>query len=354
MAEKKEKPTKNKLKKSRKEGIVNKSEEFILLLIVTISVEVILAVSGSGIEHLTQLFRLSVSLVNTPFDVSIRIVAGMVISKLCLFILPVAGLVILARLTGSWLQFGIIFSPSSAAFKFDRLNPANKIRQLFSTSQLTDLLMNFFKFCTIIYLTSQTLFPRLGDFIYLSQNTLTVYPSLLLTVLRELFHQILISLIILAVTDIALKRYFFLKKQGMSIEEIRRENKETEGDPLMKSYRKKRSTDAAQQTRTVPPTPDAEAILQQARVVISDSASRIVVLDDEQQEMSLPRVIFKQDGNAAIDLIKKARIKNIPVINAPRLTCILTTYETGQYISHEAIAEVAKIYRTLPQSRNHG
>lgn len=342
MAEKTEKPTPHKLRKLRKEGNVNKSEEFTLLIVTASSVEVMLMLVEKESARMEGLFSLAFAGINVSFVPAASLLAVALVKVACIFILPVATVTVLTRVAGNWLQFGLIFHPGAVTPDPGRLNPINQFKNLFSLSQLADFLITVTKFAVIIYLAWRTLLPKLGEFIWLAENPLAATPQILLTVLRELFRLFLLFLIVVALSDIALKRYFFFKKQAMSFEDIRREHKDIEGDPMMKSYQRSLSSETAQAPQT---SPDIGVIPQQADVVINNASSTAVVLYLARDE--LPQIVFKQQGKETANLILQARGRGLPVISASRLSEILVRQEIGQFIPRDTLAEVARIYTQL-------
>ncbi|MCX8965015.1 hypothetical protein EHW66_08335 [Erwinia psidii] len=349
MGEKKEKPTKRKLDKSKKKGDVSKSEEIILLLTVTVTIEIILRMAINGLERLERLYVISLRLTNLPFNSAIQIITISMISELCMFILPLAGMVIILRIAGSWVQFGIVFSPSVIALRMDRLNPVNKLKQIFSGSQIIELLMNFIKFLILIYLTYQTIISRTDDIINLSRETLRMFPLMLFSIMREILHNFMILFVFLSAFDLFIKRYFFLKKQGMSIEEMRRELQDTEGNPLIKSYRKILSAllSLPSESRHVEDPPGN--ILKDTDVVIYDGSSVAIALSYKKNTFSLPQIVFNARGKNANYLICLSKQEKVPVIHSTVLANTLSQGKAGECIPADIIEQVAHIYTTLDQ-----
>src|SRR5262249_21298675 len=83
-------------------------------------------------------------------------------------------------------QGGLVFAGEALAFKPDRLNPASKLKQLFSLTGLSAILKSLLPFSVIIWIGVSTItnhWPAITHASYLSAGA---YVSLLLTAIWEL------------------------------------------------------------------------------------------------------------------------------------------------------------------------
>ncbi|MEJ8323567.1 EscU/YscU/HrcU family type III secretion system export apparatus switch protein [Kosakonia sacchari] len=350
MAEKNEQPTPKKIRDERKKGNVFKNEGVPLLLLITLAMEFIFMMMERGIARLQQLFTVALSFMTLPFITAAKRLTQLLAVELSIFLAPVLGVAIGARLLGNWLQFGFLIAPESAMPKFERLNPLQKIQQMFSSRELAELVSSLLKFLTIVYASYSAVYPHINEIVFLAASPLMRLPQVLRNLVSDIFHHMLILLAVWTALDFGLQKYLFIKTQRMSLEEVRRENKDTEGDPHIKSYRRSLMM-------SPPPVPvdvpQPGEMLKLADVVLNDAASQAVLLRYEQQNIALPHILFKQQGKDAVSgLLDNAGALNIPVIDAPQLVHLLMQYESGQAIPRQAIAHTAYIYNQLQQLKN--
>lgn len=345
MAEKTEKPTRKKLQTSRKKGLIGKSEDVPLLIMLAAAMEFLFIMAERGIDYLRNAFTTTLDLINTPFTSAMNYLTHALVSGLALFLLPLFAIIMVSRVCGNWLQFGIIFSPASISPKFDKLNPVTQFKQLFSMRKFTELITQLSKFSIIAYLCYLTLLPAIPDIVYLPNSTLITELHLFLYYIKLFFHRILALLIALAMIDFILQKYFFQKSQLMTIDEVRREHKDLEGDAHTKAYRKSVALALAQQAGEE--VEQIQQLLDQSSIVLSNTLNAVVLLHYSQQEMSLPRIILKYDGKSTAAIISYAKNKNVPVIDAPRLVNVLMQCEQGDIIPRDTYEAVAKIFAQL-------
>lgn len=65
-----------------------------------------------------------------------------------------ASLVIVIKLISGWMQFGFLFAPETLKPDFNRLNPINQAKQMFSAQSVMNLVMGVAKallLATILY-----------------------------------------------------------------------------------------------------------------------------------------------------------------------------------------------------------
>ena len=155
-------------------------------------------------------------------------------------------------------------------------------------------------------------------------------------------------LAVLGVIDFVVQKRGILAKMKMTPEEIKREHKEQEGDPLVRGQRKRRMRELAQRRlkRTV----------QTADVVIVNPTHYAVAIRYEQGADHAPKVVAKGKGPVAEKIREFARSFGVPVLSRPPLTrLIYRTVKEGREIPadlYKAIAEIlAYVYRVRGRIR---
>ncbi|MBT2375458.1 type III secretion system export apparatus subunit SctU [Pseudomonas fluorescens] len=344
MAEKTEKPTPKKLKDARAKGEVGQSQDIPKLLILVALMEVILMLSPGGMDRFQFLIESSINNIGQPFNVALMEALSKAGWELVLFMLPVLAIAIVMRCAGGWLQFGILFAPQTLAQGLQRFNPVNQVKQMFSSRQLVNLLSNLCKAIVIALVLYLILSPRLGSLINAANTDLHTYWVVLAELLTSLTRVCVGVLLVISVADWALQKFFFIKQQRMSIEDVRKEYKDVEGDPHMRSYRKSLAREVAEES----PTSSSQASpVEAADLLVVNPSHYAVALSYNPQLIPLPRITCKGHDALAREMIERAHRAGIPVIRFVWLARTLFRSEVEEYIPRETLQAVAQVYRLL-------
>lgn len=347
MAEKTEEATPQKLKESRKKGQVGQTPDIPKLLICIGVMETIFALVDGGMQRLEAMIMLPLGRLNDPFGHAMQEVALDGLMVLLYFCGIVCALIFLLRIIGGWIQFGPLFATEALQPKFDALNPVGHLKDMFSAKQLTTLLTSVLKSIaigTVFYLAIK---PDLGPLAQLAYgDDLNGFWLSVLALFKKIVRETLVLLLVMSVMDFGLQKYFFLKKQRMSHEDIRNEYKQSEGDPHMKGHRRSLSQEILNEA----PKPRREVALEDADMVLVNPTHYAVGLYYRPGETPLPSMVFKAAGYEAQDIIAEAQSRNVPVIRFIWLTrTLFRTVEEGDYIPRETLKAVAQVYRLLKE-----
>lgn len=168
---------------------------------------------------------------------------GFLLSLFKEFFPPVAmvfGVAIVVGWTFNIVQVGFVFQGSKFTKGLDAVNPVNNAKNLFSKQSLTNLFMMIIKTSIIcgsayysmkndISMPDRIFACRMDIICGLREGASTIF-KIVMTALA--------TMIPLIVLDFGLRHWFYIKDNMMSQEDIKREHKETEGDPEVKSHRK--------------------------------------------------------------------------------------------------------------------
>lgn len=350
MAEKTEQATPQKLQEARKKGQISQSQDVPKLLVMLGVMEIVFAMMDDSMARLQALMSLPLQRLDQPFTQSISEVGGTALVTVAVFFLLTVGVIILLRILGGWIQFGPLFATEALALKFEALNPAGKLKEMFSARQFVQLLTSLLKAVILGFVFWLLIEPRLPLLASLASGTLEGFWQSAAIILKALAHTIIGVLLIFAITDFALQKYFYLKQNRMSHDDIKNEYKQNEGDPHTKGHRRS----LARQLANSPPKKAAPKQLGKADVLLVNPTHFAVGLYYQPDETPLPLVLFKAEDKDAQALIAQAHQANIPVIRYIWLTRTLyRTVEEGQFVPRETLQAVAQIYRVLRSLEHH-
>lgn len=343
--EKTEQATPQKLKESRKKGQIGQSQDVPKLLICVGVLETIFALAGDGMQRMESMMLVPLARMRDPFGHAMQEVALDAFSVLLYFSAIIGALVIVLRVMGGWIQFGPLFATEALTPKFDSLNPVGHIKNMFSGKQFSTLLLNVFKAALIGGVFYMAIKPDLGPLAQLAySDDLNGFWVSVLALFVKLTRITLALLLVLSAVDFGIQKFFYLKQQRMSHEDIRNEYKQSEGDPHMKGHRKQKAHEILNEA----PKPARKVNTEDADMVLVNPTHYAIGLYYRHGETPLPRMIFKSEGYEAQDIIADAQSKGIPIIRFIWLTrTLFQTVEEGEYISRETLQAVAQVYKVL-------
>ena len=142
----------------------------------------------------------------------------------------------------------------------------------------------------------------------------------------------------LAALDFFFQKWQFTKNNMMSKDEIKREYKESEGDPLIKSKRKQLHQELINQ--------NSLQKVRKAKVLVVNPTHYAVALDYEKDKTPLPVILAKGQGELALRMMEVARQEGIPIMHNVSLAQSLYAEGTeDSYIPRELIGPVAEVLR---------
>jgi type III secretion protein U len=257
---------------------------------------------------------------------------------------PLLVLVIASSVLIGGLQTRGIFSTAPLTPKFDRLNPAEGLRRIFSTRSLLELGMMLLKTALLLALLFYCIRSSYDSLV----KTIYTAPSDVLRVAAVLLWHLMGWAILIyaigAALDYAHQLYEFMKQHKMSIEEVRRELKDTEGDPRIKARRR-----SLGRQMILDPVRGGGGLAQRlatASVVIVNPTHVSVALSYARGKTPLPRVVAKGLDQTALRIRREAERLRLPVLEDPPLARrLFREVALDQYIREELIDSVAAVFR---------
>ncbi len=241
----------------------------------------------------------------------------------------------LAAATGAVSQGGINFAPAALAPNFSRLNPASKMKQLFSVLAISRLLRSVLPVAAILYLGGTMLVREWGRLLGVSQLGAGGISHFILGLGFELTWKAALVLLVWSALDYLLERQHLAGELRMSRQELREEYKETEGNPAIKNRIRKLRRQVLRR-RMLEDT-------KRASVVITNPTEFAIALE-YRPAMSAPMVVAKGRNLLAQQIKQVARWHGIPMVENPPLAhALYRAAEIGQYIPPKLYAAVAAI-----------
>lgn len=343
--EKTEAPSDRRRDEARDEGQVAFSKEVPSAALLGGVTLVLLATSPMILDAIRELFQtylgnlvLSEDLSITSLNRLFRSVASTMIPAL----IPIGIVVIIVGIFASVLQVGIKVTPKAIMPKFSKLSPLNGIKRLFSLQALADFLKSMFKLVVIGYIGIVTFQDEITNLTGLSVSTKDQIIQYNFSAIANITGKIVLALIVLAVFDFFYQRWDLEQKLKMTKQEVKEENKHTEGDPQLKARIRQVQREMSR-ARMMQEVPKADAI-------VVNPTHYAVAIRYDREIMEAPQITAKGIDFIALRMKTIARENNVPVIERPPLARDLyANVEIGQAIPerfYKAVAEIlAYVYR---------
>jgi len=251
------------------------------------------------------------------------------------WIVPIVITAWVLSVSGGLAQGGLVIAPEALALKPERMNPAGKLKQMFSLAGLSGILKSLLPFGIIVWIGVSTISKHWGSVIHASELGVRAFAGFIVSVMGELVWKSGLVLVGWAGVDYLLVWQKNESDLKMSRQDMKDEAKQTEGNPANKGRirRLQRSLRRRQMLR------DTE----KASVVITNPTHFAVALRYEM-EMAAPIVVAKGRDFLAQEIKEVARWQGIPVLeNRPLAQALYKTVEVGQPIPGALYAAVAEI-----------
>ncbi len=259
-----------------------------------------------------------------------------VIKKALLIVVPLVGVLSLLGVASTVVQTGLMNNEDAFDLKWERLNPVEGFKRLFTMRSLIEGIKAVIKVILIAAIVAMILKDRISFvpmLVQFSVNQIFVYVGDLTV---RLLGGIGIFMGALAAFDYFLQRWDLEKQMRMTKQEIKEEHKSREGDPLIKARIRRVQREMANK-RMMNDVPKAD-------VIITNPTHIAIALQYDPQNMVSPKIVAKGAGLIAEKIKAIAREHNIPIMeNKPLARTIFKTLKIGQQIPRELFTAVAQV-----------
>lgn len=341
-SEKTEQPTAKKLRDARKKGQVAKSQDLTTAILMAATFTTIGVSWDWTLRQLKELILLPASFYTLPFDQAFQQVAYGVFMKTLLISLPVVLVGFVAGLAGSYLQVGPLLSFEPLKPELKKLNPFEKAKQIFSVKNGIEFLKSSFKVVVIGLVVTHLIRSTAGGLTRIPYGGEAALLACLSPIMKAMAINVCLAYIAVAVFDYAVQKYQHIKQLKMSKDEVKREYKESEGDPQIKSKRRQLHQEllaSGQVQRT-----------RKATVVVTNPTHLAVAIYYNEADNVLPTVLAKGEDHVAKRMIAAAREEGIPVMqNIPLARALYAAVPIDRYIPRDLIEPMAEVLRWVKE-----
>ncbi len=330
MSEKSEQPTPRKLRKAREDGDSPVSGA----LVQGFGFLVAVAVAPAALHATaTRAGALIVRGIESPM----RSVSAVEIARdVTTLTLPLVGAAALAALSVGLVQSGGVVAFKKIAPDLNRANPVSGMKNIFSSQRLIGVARSLVAALVVAYLAVRLLMDHAPDLSFSTGSgaSAVVVAGVLST--RLLWIAALVG-IGLAAFDLLIVHWSWQRRHRMSKDEVKREYKESEGDPELRAARKRAHQEVAEGA--------ALHAVKNATVVVVNPTHLAVALHYLEEDEGAPKVLAQGRGELARRMRDAARAYAVPVIRDVPVARALSELEVGEEVPEDLYEAVAEILR---------
>lgn len=295
-------------------------------------------------RQLLEMMVLPANFYDSSFYEALPAVIAGVTTKSLFLILPAVGLVLVLGVVANYIQVGPLLSFEPVMPKLSKLNPAEKLKQMFSMKNLIEFLKSVFKVVFLGILIYFLIRGSIPSLVYVPYSGLD---GIIHTLHKLLLHLALLTTfayVVIAAIDFIFQKKQHIKQLMMTKQEVKQEHKENEGDPTIKGKRKQLHRELA--------SDEAVKRTKNSSVLITNPTHYAIALYYEKDVTQLPIMLAKAKGPLALRMMQVAHEEGIPVMrNIPLAHALYDDGYVDQFIPRDLIEPIAEVLRAITRLR---
>lgn len=337
MAEKTEQPTEKKLRDSAKKGQTFKSKDLTAAIVLFCGITFI----GYGLS-LFSFSEFIKNILQHPGAVDIKHYITMLMRFYFILVLPVIGICLFSGALFALFQSKFQLATEAIKLDINNLNPVSGFKKIFSMRSVKEIvkaLLYLVVFCVAIYVF-YILYKREVFMIYRS-NINTLINEFISMGVAFVFIFLATSLLVL-IFDALVEYFLHIKDQKMEKHEVKKEYKESEGNPEIKSARKQAHFELlSEQTKSN---------IASSEFVVANPTHIAIAIYFNPDVIELPFISVRATNTQALAVIAYAEEIGIPVVRDVRIARnIYFSHQLYSFVRDDALIDVMKILLWLKQ-----
>lgn len=347
-AQRSEKPTPKRLREARRKGQIPRSPDLVGWLTLLAASFVVPALAKGMLGSLSEYFySIQQALGAGEFQVAMA-TAGGLMQGVALVFVPFLLFIAVVTAGGMAVQGGVTLSAEPLRPKLERISPKAGLKRLVSAQSVVDTGKAVFRLAVLVFLVFQVMMSQISGYLggtsrALGPTGLEIGASLLLIVRLAAIVGVAVGF-----GDYAFQRHKIAKQLKMTKDEVKRENRNTEGDPLIRSRRRSQHAKVSQNLML--------AAVGDASVVLVNPTHVAVALAYEPG--GVPKVVAKGGDELAARIRERAMAADVPVVEVRPLARLLhDLIDVGNEVPahlYEAVAIVIAFVMKSPQTSVDG
>jgi flagellar biosynthetic protein FlhB len=242
---------------------------------------------------------------------------------------------VIAAIAGNMLQHRMVWSAESLTPSFDKISPAAGLKRVFGKQAAANFGKGIFKLIALGTVMTAILWPERHRMESMTDLDPMAIMGMITGMTMHLLSAVVAMLAIVAIGDYFFQYRSWYERQKMSLQEMKEEFKQSEGDPHIKG--KLRQLRHARMKKRM------MAAVPKASVIITNPTHYAVALSYERG-MAAPICVAKGTDMIALKIREIAKQHDIPIVeNVPLARALHATVEIDDEIPVEHYHAVAEI-----------
>ncbi len=241
----------------------------------------------------------------------------------------------IAAIAGNMIQHRLVWSAESIKPKFNKVSPGAGFKRIFGKQGLANFVKGLFKVLALGAVMTAVLWPerfRLESMVRFDVSSIMVVTT---SLTLQLMGAVVAMLAVVAIGDFFFQYRTWWERQKMSLQDMKMEYKQSEGDPHIKGK--------LRQLRQQRSKKRMMAAVPQASVIITNPTHYAVALRYERG-MAAPICVAKGIDSLALKIREIAGKHDIPIVeNVPLARALHATVDVDDEIPVEHYHAVAEI-----------
>lgn len=255
--------------------------------------------------------------------------------KALILMAPVMGIAAILGVASSIVQVGFLQVEDALTPKFDKMNPVEGFKRVFSLRAVVEALKGILKMAAIGMVLYFLLRGEVHQIPYMMSFSIEQICTYVGAVVVKLLGGVGGVMLVLAGADYFYQRWDLEKKMMMTKQEVKEEHKQREGDPMIKSRIRRIQREMASK-RMMADVPKADVVI--------TNPTHIAVVLKYSENLPAPQIVAMGADHVAEKIKEIARENNIPIVeNKPLARTIFKTMKIGQVIPRELFVAVAEV-----------
>ena len=350
--EKTEPATPKRIEKAREDGQVARSQELTTFAVLMAAAAGLWFLGAGLLDHLSNIMIAGMQMEREmAYDTSMMLIRLNQLAVEGLWAMgPLLLLLLIVAFFAPMLLSGWLFSSKALLPDLKRLNPVQGFTRVFSVRGLIELVKAIAKALIIGGVGMVVMWHNKDTMLALVTLPVDLGINHMSQLLGFSFLFIVGAMMLIVAIDVPFQIWEHAKKLRMTKEEVRKETKETEGDPQIKARIRGLQREAARR-RMMAEVPKAD-------VVVTNPTHYAVALRYQGESMRAPKVVAKGVHLLAVRIRELAEENRVPILETPPLARALYHHadldaEIPETL-YTAVAEVLAYVFQLRRYREQG
>jgi len=335
--ERTEQPTSKRRKDFREKGQVAQSREVNTAAMLTFSLGLWFFYAPIFWNNLSEVLvdLLGVSASYEVTSASVINLAIHVLQQMGMLLLPIFLLALVIGFFASYLQIGLLFTAKPLQPDLAKLDPIKGAAKFISKRSAVDAFKSILKVALVGVVAYRVVLNEFDEALFLIDMDVSETIRYIGKVALQVLWKSCGILILLAAIDFWYTRWEMEQKMKMTKQEVKEENKESEGDPMVKGRIRSIQMQMARR-RMMAEVPNAD-------VIITNPTHLSIAISYKRGEMTAPVIIAKGADHLAMRIREIAKEHRVPMVENVPVARALYKVDVGREIPEDMFKAVAEI-----------